>query len=126
MVFFDRKVALCKDLCDLNIDAFPPEEEERSVSLYDFDESEVAQLKNRYIKAHLEKIKISDGVLIANYSKKGITGYVGANTLMEMAFAFALEKPIFVLKEPGSQPWKEEFLGMETIVINGNLAKIRV
>jgi len=47
------------------------------------------------IRGYFEKIKKHDCLLVVNAEKKGIKGYIGANTLIEMAFAFVLHKPIY-------------------------------
>jgi hypothetical protein len=124
MVFFDQMSELRDQLLQIGVEAWLPEEEERRVSLDDLEEAEVVRLKSRYITAHLKKIKESDAVLVANYAKNGIIGYIGSNTLMQMAFALAFDKPIYVLFEPGPQACKEEFLGLGTFVIDGNLNSI--
>ena len=126
MFFFDQMRKLHNQLQALGIEAFLPEKEELKISLDKMEESEVANWKELFIKAHLEKIKQSNGVLIANFHKNGIPGYIGANTLMEMAFAYAFNKSIFLLHEPGSQACKEEVLGLNAVVINENLMNIRL
>jgi len=83
-------------------------------------------LKRGYIDQHLQKITRSDAVLVANFEKRGVSGYVGPNTLMEMAFAYALHKPIFVLNPLGEQPCKEEVLAMQTSNLEGKLANLEM
>ena len=78
------------------------------------DEAGQAALKHRFIDDHLAKIRASDAVLIANYAKHGVAGYIGPNTLIEIAFAYALNKQIFILHELGEQACKIEVLGMTT------------
>ncbi len=62
-------------------------------------QSESAQNKVKYdlIRSYFEKIKNSDAILVANIEKKGIKGYIGGNTFLEMGFAFVLNKPIYLL-----------------------------
>jgi len=63
---------------------------------------------------------------VLNYDKKGVKGYVGGNTLMEIGVAFFLSKPIYLLNDiPEDVSYAEEILGMMPIVINGDLAKIK-
>ena len=75
---------------------------------------------------HFQKITESDSVLIANYSKNGIENYIGPNTLMEMGVAFYLKKPIYLLNPIPEISYKEEILGVKPIVINGDLAKVKM
>ena len=50
-----------------------------------------------------------DAVLVLNYEKNGVAGYIGAGVLMEMAVAHSLGKPIFILFPlPGSQQQRWE------------------
>jgi len=81
-------------------------------------------IKQNAIKAHYEKIKNSDAILICNYNKKEIENYIGGNTLMEMEFAYVNNKKIFLLNEIPEIGYKDEILEMEPIVINGDLSKI--
>lgn len=73
---------------------------------------------------HFEKELWSDAILVCNYDKKGIVGYIGANTLIEMGLAMYLRKPIYLINLIPEMDYKEEILGMRPIVINGNLSLI--
>lgn len=80
--------------------------------------------KEEAMRIHFDKIEWSDAVLITNYDKNAIKGYVGANTLMEMGLAFHLHKKIFLLNEIPDQSCKEEIIGMKPILMDGDLNKI--
>jgi hypothetical protein len=90
------------------------------------DESWVWEMKRTAINKHFEKIEWSDAVLILNHDKKGIAGYIGGNTLIEMGVAFYLKKPIYLLNPIPELSYKEEILGMWPIIIDGNLSKIQI
>ncbi|MBI5530561.1 MAG: hypothetical protein HY918_03610 [Candidatus Doudnabacteria bacterium] len=77
------------------------------------------------VRRHMDKIAISDAVLIANYPKNNIEGYIGPNTLMEMAVAFHLKKKIYLLNPVPDQAWKEEVLSLSPIILTNDLGKIR-
>lgn len=49
-------------------------------------------MKPLWTIAHGKKIENSDAVLIMNHEKKGIKGYIGSNTLMELSIALYLKK----------------------------------
>jgi len=72
------------------------------------------QAKQGFIDDYLEKIRHADAVVIANFANKGIPGYVGANTLIEAAFAKALSIPVHLVEEPGEQPCQVEILALQT------------
>jgi nucleoside 2-deoxyribosyltransferase len=76
------------------------------------------------IGEHLVKIQKSDCVLVVNEPLKGIAGYIGANTFLEMGFAYALGKTIYTLNELPEQPNSLEIKGLLSTVISGDLLKI--
>ncbi len=83
------------------------------------------QLKSDAISDHFKKIENSDCILVANYDKKGVVGYVGGNTLIEIGLAFYLKNKIFMLNNPSSElSYKQEIMGMKPTILNGDLSKI--
>jgi len=76
------------------------------------------------MKKHFNKIVWSDAILVLNYTKNNIEGYVGANTLMEMGLALHLNKKTYLLNQIPEMSYKEEILGVKPVVINGDLSKI--
>ena len=85
-----------------------PQREEIDIDRGSAPGAEALTLKRRYIDGHLVHIRTSDLVLLANYPKHDIAGYVGPNTLVEAAFGYALGIPVATLFEPGPQPCKLE------------------
>lgn len=81
--------------------------------------------KERAIQRHFQKIVWSDAILVANYDKKGVTGYIGANTLMEMGLALFLHKPIYLLKAVPDMNYAEEIRGVKPRVIHEDLERIK-
>lgn len=82
------------------------------------------QNKSKAIKIHYEKIKKSDAILIANETKNKITHYLGGNTLMEMGFAYILNKKIYLLNPIPKMIYTEEIKAMKPIILFGDLNKI--
>jgi len=80
--------------------------------------------KAEAILEHFNKIAWADAILVLNYEKNNIKGYIGGNTLMEMGLAFFLKKKIYLLFQIPELPYKEEILGLKPIIINGDLNKI--
>ncbi|MFA6522178.1 MAG: hypothetical protein WCT24_01120 [Patescibacteria group bacterium] len=80
-----------------------------------WDKKEIA------MQIHFEKIEWSDAILVANYKKSDIEGYVGCNTLIEMGVAMFLKKPIYFLFKIPEMNCKEEILGMKPIILNEDL-----
>jgi hypothetical protein len=87
---------------------------------------EIWKLKHGAIKDHYEKIDWADAVLIINHEKRGVAGYVGGNTLMEIGVAFYQKKPIYILNPVSSDlSYKQEIMGMKPIFLDGDLSKIK-
>lgn len=80
--------------------------------------------KEQAIRIHFEKIEWSDAILVLNYEKNGIPGYIGGNTLIEMGLAFHLRKPIYLLGVVPNLSYQEEILAMHPIQIGGDLSVI--
>ena len=79
----------------------------------------------KLLPTHFDKITWADVILVTNYDKNNITGYIGGNTLMEMGVAFFLNKPIYLLNQIPDMSYKEEVLGMKPVVIDGNFGLIK-
>lgn len=109
----DKKVYFGKYIEDNGgIDAFPPEHP-------------VWDLKQDGITAHFQKMEWAEAILVANYDKRGIAGYVGGNTLIEIGVAFYMQKPIFILNPISSElSYKVEILAMRPVMLEGDLRKI--
>jgi len=73
---------------------------------------------------HFDKVARSDAILVVNYDKNDVKGYIGGNTLMEMGLAFFLKKKIYLLNQVPELLYKEEILGVKPIILNGDLNKI--
>lgn len=92
--------------------AFPPEHS-------------IWELKRNAINDHFKKIEVGDAVIIANHDKRGIIGYIGGNTLIEMGLAFYLNKPIYILNPISDElSYKQEIYGMNPVLLDGDLDKI--
>jgi hypothetical protein len=77
------------------------------------------------IRGHFEEIVKSDAILVMNYEKIGKPNYIGPNVLMEMAIAFYLHKPIYVLNgESEDSPLIDEILGLQPIFLEGDRSLI--
>jgi nucleoside 2-deoxyribosyltransferase len=76
------------------------------------------------IKRYFKIIKNCDAILVLNLNKKGIDNYIGGNTLLEMGFAYVLEKKIFLFNGIPDVGFKDEIKAMKPIVISQNLDKI--
>ena len=81
--------------------------------------------KSWLIRNHFRKILSGNAILVVNDEKNGMTGYIGGNTLMEMALAYHYKKPIYILNPVSPKlGFLEEVLGLQPVFLNGKLEKI--
>lgn len=77
------------------------------------------------VATHMDKIKKSDAILVANYTKGDMEHYIGANTFLEMGFAHYLGKKIFLVNPLPKQKYiDDELVSFDPIVLNGDLARV--
>lgn len=124
MKFFAEIKQLKKELENLGVKVFIPYKEWTGTDYSKFSKQEQADMKQSFIDMHIDKIRKSDSILIANYTKNGIKDYIGANTFLEMGFAYILKKKIFILNSIPKQANTVEIEGLKPIVLNGNLNTI--
>ncbi|HUD05379.1 MAG TPA: hypothetical protein VMR18_00445 [Candidatus Saccharimonadales bacterium] len=78
------------------------------------------------ISKHMDKIKGSNAILVANYTKRNIKNYIGANTFAEIIFASYVNKKIFLLNPIPNQSYiVDEIQSVNPILLNGDLAKVK-
>ena len=81
--------------------------------------------KTALMRRHFDEVEKSDAILVVNNEKHGVKNYIGGNVLMEMTLAFHQKKPIYLLNEiPKESEFLEEIIGLEPIVLKGDLGKI--
>ncbi len=88
------------------------------------EEDKWRKLQTDPIKGYFEKIKQADAILVINEEKRGIQNYIGGNTLMEMGFAYVLNKRIYLLNQVPHLSYTDEIIAMKPIILEGNLKRI--
>jgi len=120
--FFDKLPQLKKELEEKGIEAVLPIMDD----FHHLEEDALAKIHYNLIKEHFKKIDNSQAVFIANYEKKGIKGYIGGNTFLEMGKAFDKGIPIFLLNDiPKEIMYREELIAMQPIVIGTDWDKLK-
>lgn len=124
--FFDKLGKLKENLEKLGYGVLLPSMKNIQDDFYfkNRKETEFAKIHYGLIKNHFKKIDESDAILICNYDKEGIEGYIGGNTLIEMAKAFDKKIPIFLLNSVPQMPYRAEILAMQPIKLK-NLEEIK-
>jgi hypothetical protein len=83
--------------------------------------------KTELMEAHFQKVLDADAILVTNYEKRGIPGYIGGNVLMEMTLAFHYRKPIYILNPIAEDLGiAEEVNGLQPIFLDGDLSKVKL
>ncbi len=91
-----------------------------------FDEELKQCIKYDSMRKGFKQVASSDAVLVCNYPKNNIQGYLGTSVLMELAIAYYFNKKIFLLYDYD----KFQNYGLETaiinpIILNNDLSKIK-
>ena len=111
--FFDKLEMIKDELSSLGHTIFFPH-------VWDWTqntEDEIAKVQHDLIKRHFQSINESDAIYVANFDKKGISNYIGGNTLLEMGKAFDRNIPIFLMNDIPDMMYTEEIRAMQPYVI---------
>lgn len=78
------------------------------------------------IREYWDILQEVDALLVLNYDKKEIKNYIGGNTLMEIGFAYVLNRKIFLLNDIPTIPYyQSEIEAIKPIILNCDLSKIK-
>jgi len=84
-------------------------------------------IQNDIDKKDFNQVEKSDGIVVLNYDRNNIKGYIGGATLMEIGLARHFNKKIFLLFNPPKEEDLRYSLEIKTtkpIILNGDLTKI--
>lgn len=81
--------------------------------------------KSEMMRRHEPSIKSNDAILVLNFEKKGIPNYIGGATFMEIVKAWELNKKIFFYNSLPKCSFTDELIGINPIILNGDLTKIK-
>jgi len=93
----------------------------------DLDADRQHCIENNIFRNFMDSITKSDALLVLNYDKNGIKGYIGASTLMELAVGYYLKKKLYLLNPLPSYHevrWAHEVSILQPTVINGDIRAI--
>ena len=77
------------------------------------------------IRDQLFQIMNADAILVLNYEKDGVPGYIGGSTLIELGFAHFFNKKIFLLYPIPNLSYSVEIQVMRPVILYGDLSKIK-
>ncbi len=82
------------------------------------------KIEHDLIRAYFKKIQNYDVLLVVNPEKRGVPGYIGGNTLIEMSFGYVLNKTIYLMYPIPDMPYTDEIQALQPIILNSDLTKI--
>jgi len=124
MSYLEKLKEVEKNLLKLKHQVFMPSD--FRVNYLTISNEDFGQLKKEKnaIKKHFEKIEKSEAILVCNFDKNGINNYIGGNSFLEIGFAYILGKKIFILNPIPKMLYEAEIIGMEPVILNGDLSKL--
>jgi hypothetical protein len=121
---FAQQMREIKEQLDLmNVRAVAPDDVDGELRHYD-NRSYLA-FKKAVSVSHINKIKDprTYAILVANFDRNGIYGYIGANSFAEVSVAFSSRKKIFLFSEIPPQ-YADELTAWGAITLNGDLSRL--
>ncbi len=101
-----------------------PPDTDHCIANPDLNEEVEYCIEHDVIRDHFKLIADADAVLTLNYTRKGISGYVGSNTLMDMGIAHYLNKKVFLLFPIPDLDCATELRIMQPVILDGDITKI--
>lgn len=80
--------------------------------------------KGEMLRLQKEKVQNCDAILVLNLEKNGQKNYIGGATFLEVYMAFDFQKKIFLYNDFPDNILRDELVGMNPTIINGNLELI--
>lgn len=120
MAFYDKMLEISNFLENRGISTVIPKEETLEKEV--LTEKEFSDFKRRVSNQYLAKIRDSStyAILVLNQEKKGVTNYIGANTLVEISMAFCWGRTIYLLND-FYEPLRDELEAWNAVALNRNL-----
>ena len=81
--------------------------------------------KAEMIRLQKTKVGSNDAILVLNMEKHGQKNYIGGATFLEIYMAFELGKKIFLYNPIPENLLKDELLGMNPVIIDGDLSMVK-
>lgn len=123
MKFIDKMEALARQLEAAGHIVYVPDRAEGTA--YDREQSHRnGAIKQGFMFKYFAKIDKAEAVLVVNEPKNGVEGYVGGNTLIEMAYAAKCGLDIFMLHPVPDMSYSDELRGMNPLVLGGDLSRV--
>ena len=80
--------------------------------------------KAEMLKRDKQNIEPNEAILVLNFEKNNQLNYIGGATFLEIFRAWEMGKKIFLYNPIPENIFKDELIGINPIIINGNLQQI--
>lgn len=88
-------------------------------------EEEHIKWKSEMMKKDKKNIGPNDAILVLNFEKNGIQNYIGGATFLEIYKSWELGKKIFFFNSIPEGILKDELIGFNPTILDGDLEKIK-
>jgi inosine/xanthosine triphosphatase len=88
------------------------------------EEAYKRKTENDYIRHHFKSIQLCEGILVINHEKNEIPNYIGGNSLMEIGFAFTMNRDIFMVNPIPQLSYEPEIRAMHPIIVGEKVTNI--
>lgn len=125
MSLSEQWLKVADELSEMGLKVDHPIAEEGGFDWNNASDEAIAVEKKKYIDHHLKKILGSRAILLFNAEKKGMPGYIGPNSFLEMGVAYALGVPVYLYEKPNpEQDHYYEVIGLMPTVIDHDLGRL--
>ncbi len=132
MAFAKEMVAAKKELESRGHTVFVPHDIEEHLKNPDFVDDLAGNVQHvietDIMRKCFELVAQSDAVLVLNLHRKGINGYIGTSTLMEIGLGYYLGKKLFLYNDIphwDEVRWAHEITIMQPTIVHGDLSKVK-
>jgi hypothetical protein len=132
MMFYPHLIQIEKELIEKGYKTVIPFSAEVMKKNNDFDPSHFKaaytyEKRREIINRYFKLIAKGDAILVINDEKNGISGYIGANVLMEIALAEHYKRKVFILYPTvKTAPYNEELASLSVKFLDGDLGKMKL
>jgi hypothetical protein len=97
----------------------------KELEMQKLEKEEYLEFKDRMLKEQGKRVEANDAILVLNFDKNGQANYIGGATFLEVFKAWDLGKKIFFFNDLPNGILHDELVGMNPLVIKGDLSLVK-
>lgn len=132
MTFSKQMIMAQKELMEFGHEVRVPVDADMHVddpsAIDDLNRNRQHCIENQVMRTCFQYVADADAIVVLNFPKNGIEGYVGTAALMEMGLAYHLGKKIYLLYQPPTPQehrWALEVSVFQPTVLHGSFECFR-